>query len=326
LSFAAGRERPKCWRDAPFLPLHLAGESYSGIGSGPPGVSSHPPGRPFFSRTQQIFCVRDISIACSFTGIVPGLNFAASTPQAMSPVVTPADGWMTSAEKNIRGLVMERRANRNNHPLVCLLSNHPLLLGEFTKKLSQSHFDVKAFRLHQVFFHDVNRLEIPTAKVYVVDGHDPFAPSLVGGLVKRFPNARVIVLSDKFTDSTAFPLLELGVRGLLEYSDASTHLPEAISVVAKGEYWVEQHLFSRFMDSFIQRDRRRHVKVRSPRLSAREREVLECLLKNLSNKDIAGELRISERTVKFHVSNLLAKFNVRRRVDLIMLHIHDERS
>jgi DNA-binding NarL/FixJ family response regulator len=244
----------------------------------------------------------------------------------MSAVVAPADGWTTSAEKNIRGLVMERRANRNNHLLVCLLSNHPLLLGEFTRKLSQSHFDVKAVRLRQVFFHDVNRLGIPTAKVYVVDGHDPFAPSLVGGLVNRFPKSRVIVLSEKFTDSTAFPLLELGVRGLLDYSEASRHLPEAISVVTKGEYWVEEHLFSRFMGSFVRRDRRRLVKQQSPRLSSREREVLECLLKNFSNKDISRKLRISERTVKFHVSNVLAKFNVRRRVDLIMLHFRHGRS
>jgi DNA-binding NarL/FixJ family response regulator len=217
---------------------------------------------------------------------------------------------------------MERREKRNGHPQVCLLSNHPLLLGEFTRKLSQSHFPVKVFRLRQVFLHDVNRLEIPSAKVYVVDGHDPFAPSLVGGLVNRFPNSRVIVLSEKFTDSTAFPLLELGVRGLLDYSEASSHLPEAISVVAKGEYWVEQQLFSRFVNSFVQRGRR-PVKPQSTRLSSREREVLECLLKNLSNKDIAMKLSISERTVKFHVSNLLAKFNVSRRVDLIMLHLHD---
>jgi DNA-binding NarL/FixJ family response regulator len=47
--------------------------------------------------------------------------------------------------------------------------------------------------------------------------------------------------------------------------------------------------------------------------------VLEGLLENLANKEIASRLNISERTVKFHVSNLLAKFNVRRRADLILL-------
>src|SRR4029077_5382932 len=54
-------------------------------------------------------------------------------------------------------------------------------------------------------------------------------------------------------------------------------------------------------------------------LSRREQEVLDSLLENLSNKEIASKLNIAERTVKFHVSNLLNKFGVRRRADLILL-------
>jgi DNA-binding NarL/FixJ family response regulator len=54
-------------------------------------------------------------------------------------------------------------------------------------------------------------------------------------------------------------------------------------------------------------------------LSRREKEVLELLLENLSNKEIASELNISSRTAKFHVSNLLSKHGVRRRADLILL-------
>jgi DNA-binding NarL/FixJ family response regulator len=54
-------------------------------------------------------------------------------------------------------------------------------------------------------------------------------------------------------------------------------------------------------------------------LSRREQEVLNSLLENLANKEIGNKLNISERTVKFHVSNLLSKFGVRRRADLILL-------
>lgn len=220
---------------------------------------------------------------------------------------------------------MERKAHRNHHPLVCLLSTHPLLLEEFTRKLSKSGLKAKSYRLRHVFFEDVNRLAIPSAAVYVVDGHDPFAVVLVGALVKRFPNSRVIVLSEKFTDPNAFPLLELGAKGLLDYSEATQRLPDAVKTVAQGGFWVERGLLSRFMDSIV-RGGRRLAKGGSRRLSPREREVLECLLANLSNKEIAKKLNISERTAKFHVSNLLAKFDVRRRMDLVMLQFHDQRS
>lgn len=220
---------------------------------------------------------------------------------------------------------MDRRTNRNNHPQVCLLSTHPLILEEFHRKLSRSHFTVKSFRLRQFFFEDVNRLAIPTAKVYVVDGHDPFATVLVGALVKQFPNSRVIVLAEKFTDANAFPLLELGAKGLLDYSEAAHHLPHAVKTVNRGGFWVERQLLSRFMDSIVPTKRHRAARGGPRRLSPREREVFECLLENLSNKEIAKKLNISERTAKFHVSNLLAKFDVRRRVELVMLQVHDKR-
>jgi DNA-binding NarL/FixJ family response regulator len=221
---------------------------------------------------------------------------------------------------------MEQTTKRNKRPNICLLSTHPLLLDQFTRKLSQSRFSVKAFRLRQLLFEDVNRLAIPEADVYVMDGHDPSAPALAGALVKRFPKSRVIVLAENFTDSTTFPFLELGVKGLLDYSEASVHLPEAVRMVAAGGYWVERRVLSRFVDSMVQSSRRPAAQVPSALLSPREREVLECLRGNLSNKEIARKLKISERTAKFHVSNLLTKFGVKRRVELIMLLLQEDRS
>jgi DNA-binding CsgD family transcriptional regulator len=53
-------------------------------------------------------------------------------------------------------------------------------------------------------------------------------------------------------------------------------------------------------------------------LSRRQYEVLSAVVQNLSNKEIAGRLNVSVRTVKFHVSALLEKFEVRGRVDLML--------
>jgi DNA-binding NarL/FixJ family response regulator len=55
----------------------------------------------------------------------------------------------------------------------------------------------------------------------------------------------------------------------------------------------------------------------SVRLTRREQEVLDGILRSLANKEIASELNLSERTVKFHVSSLLAKFKVRSRMELM---------
>jgi len=53
------------------------------------------------------------------------------------------------------------------------------------------------------------------------------------------------------------------------------------------------------------------------KLTRREEEVLSGLMKSLANKEIAATLNLSERTVKFHVSSLLAKFQVRGRMELV---------
>jgi len=55
----------------------------------------------------------------------------------------------------------------------------------------------------------------------------------------------------------------------------------------------------------------------SVRLTRREEEVLEGVMRSHSNKEIASSLNLSERTVKFHVSSLLAKFRVRGRMELV---------
>ena len=52
------------------------------------------------------------------------------------------------------------------------------------------------------------------------------------------------------------------------------------------------------------------------KVSRREQEVLDCILQSFSNKEIAAKLNVAERTVKFHVSSLLAKFGVTDRVAL----------
>ncbi|HWH56246.1 MAG TPA: response regulator transcription factor [Terriglobales bacterium] len=169
-------------------------------------------------------------------------------------------------------------------------------------------------------------MAIPKAPVYVIDGQAPpqVVHALIEGILERYPKARVLVLASKHTDSGTFEFLKLGVKGLLAYGQAEKQWPDALPLVAAGGYWVPRAVLSRFVESIIGSRKPALCSNKTPNsLSRREREVLESLLQNLSNKEIASQLNISERTVKFHVSNLLQKHGVRRRADLIVMRFQE---
>jgi len=204
---------------------------------------------------------------------------------------------------------------------VCVLSPHPMVLEEFQRQLSHPGFRALIQRLDSTGALDLRRLDVPRAPVYVVDAlaQRPATEALVAGILERFPAARLLVVGESFGEPYAFALLRLGVKGLLTYVEAREQLLRALPLVAGGGFWVSRSILSRFVDSILTSVSSRRLKgSTAAHLSRREKEVLNALLENLSNKEIASNLNISERTVKFHVSNLLAKFGVRRRADLIL--------
>jgi DNA-binding NarL/FixJ family response regulator len=205
---------------------------------------------------------------------------------------------------------------------VCLLSPHPLVLGEFERILNRTGIKLVSRQMDQPLTVDISQMALPKADIFVVDAHAirPTTNSLLAGILDRFPEARVIVVCEKLTDATSHSLLRMGAKGLLSYAEAVQQLPHALPLVAGGGFWVPRAVLSTFVDSILTDQQRRRLKPDGQaQLSRREREVLDSLLENISNKEIATKLNISERTVKFHVSKLLNKFGVRRRADLILL-------
>lgn len=206
--------------------------------------------------------------------------------------------------------------------MVCVISQHPLVLQELGERLHREGFRARTYVLRSPKSARADRFALPHADLYVVDCPPSRAlcETTVAGLIERHPEIPIIVTADRFTEANALPLLLLGAKGLITYQESRTRLARAIKIVAEGGYWVARTLLQRFVESTVSRTRRRHAVRASVALSRREQEVLESLLENQSNKEIASRLHISERTTKFHVSNLLSKFNVRRRADLILLH------
>ena len=201
---------------------------------------------------------------------------------------------------------------------VCLLASHPLVLAEFQRLLTHSPVKVQPQQVESPL---ANLASIPRAGIYVVDfdGNRRVTEALVTQVLERFSNARLLLVGSDFSEEVAFPLLRLGVKGLLQHAQLPDQLPRALQSIASGGYWVPRNLLSRFVDSVLVKATHGVTMSSSTRLSRREKEVIQGLLDNLSNKEIGSRLNISERTVKFHVSNILQKFGVGRRADLIVL-------
>jgi len=216
---------------------------------------------------------------------------------------------------------MAKAADKSNLK-VCLLSPHPMVLDDFHRLLEHAGFHIQSKLLDSMLPPDLRQLELPRASVYVVDVHAArqATGALLANILDRHSNARLLVVGDGLNESDSYSLLRQGVKGILTYGEARGQLARALPQVASGGIWVPRNLLSRFVDSILTNNQGRRLRADAPaELSRREQEVLASLLENLANKEIADRLHISERTVKFHVSNLLSKFGVRRRADLILL-------
>jgi DNA-binding NarL/FixJ family response regulator len=205
---------------------------------------------------------------------------------------------------------------------VCLLSAHPLVLTEFERVLAAPAFNLIPRTLDSTLGPDLRKLSMPRALVYIVDANmaRPATGALLANILEKYPSARVIVVAEKFSAQEGHSLLRLGAKGLLTYAEAREQLGNAVSQVNGGGFWVPRGVLAGFVESVLSGSASRRIKAEGySDLSRREQEVLDDLLENQANKEIANHLNISERTVKFHVSNLLSKFGVRRRADLILL-------
>jgi DNA-binding NarL/FixJ family response regulator len=218
----------------------------------------------------------------------------------------------TGPEQGRSGLRVHKR-----RPTVCILSSHPVVLTHLDQAVDKKQFHVVMERLKHFTSASDPEFVLPQAPLYLLDAMAPRpeSASLVQTILHMHPGSYVLLVTERDVEDDCFELLLLGARGLLSHDEASEHLSQALKCLAAGGFWLSPFRLSRFVDSLV---RRHHSKPAVSPLSRREQEILEKLFQNFSNKEIASELNISERTVKFHVSNLLQKFRVSGRMELVL--------
>jgi DNA-binding NarL/FixJ family response regulator/signal transduction histidine kinase len=137
----------------------------------------------------------------------------------------------------------------------------------------------------------------------------------------RSPASRVIVLTSFLEDERVLPAIQAGAAGYLLKNVAPAELARAIRAAHAGEAIIDPTAAARLMHA-IADDARPRIE-QPERLTRRERDVLELIARGQSNKRIAFELGISEKTVKTHVGHLLAKLGVSDRTQAALMAVEE---
>lgn len=133
-----------------------------------------------------------------------------------------------------------------------------------------------------------------------------------------FGAVRVIVLSSTPSDAAAIAWLGHGAAAYLHAFSPEDTLRQAMAVVESGGLWVGIGLMQQLCARFGQLAKPQHEHALLTQLTEREREVVQYLKLGKSNKLIAREMAISERTVKAHLTAIFAKLEVADRIQLLL--------
>lgn len=128
-----------------------------------------------------------------------------------------------------------------------------------------------------------------------------------------FPKTRIVAFVREVDSHTVFPCLLLGVKGIVPFDASQKELRSAITCVLEGSIWTPRPVLAQW----IERIAALGISEAADRTFTRsEQRVLEGLREELSNKEIARRLGVTEATVKFHVGKLLRKTGTKDRREL----------
>ena len=195
----------------------------------------------------------------------------------------------------------------NLRPPIHILCYHPLVSRIIERTLSPGGHRVYSFSAEQI--QSLGEQEY----ILIVDTHSVerwLEMTLRYGFMKKQP---VILLIHSLSPQDEIRVLYLGVRGIVQIANLENDLTPAVEAILSKRLWIPHNTLNEYI---VQKD---GLVDPSSKCTSREQQIIACLMEGFSNKEIGQMLGISPRTVKFHVTNILHKFNVknRRRLQVI---------
>ena len=137
-------------------------------------------------------------------------------------------------------------------------------------------------------------------------------------ILQENPHISVILLTMFDDPESVFSGMRAGARGYVLKEAEPEELRRAMEAAYRGEVILCRIIAKRVLDHFGEASRRQQPGLPYEELTQRELEVLQLPTKGLSNKEIAANLIISEKTVKNHIANIFSKLQVNDRTQAVL--------
>jgi DNA-binding NarL/FixJ family response regulator len=163
-------------------------------------------------------------------------------------------------------------------------------------------------------------LELARAKVPDVMIVDLSMPGEVFAAIDEisleYPMLKLVVFTAFANVDLALRALDAGAHAFVLKGRPADDLFDAIAAVRRGELFVSPEFSQRLVAGF--RNRTRREATTTLKLSAREQQLVDCLLEGQTNKEIARTLALTEKTVKHYMTNLMTKLQVKNRLEVVL--------
>ena len=218
--------------------------------------------------------------------------------------------------------------NRKSQPVRILLADDHPIFRDGLRRLLEAEPDLKvvgeacdgseAVKMARQLKPDILRLDLAMPRMPGLEALRELSAGPVSNSV------RVILLTAAAEKKQIVEALQLGARGVVLKDSATQLLLKSIHTVMSGEYWVGRESVSnlvQYLRNLVQSSGE-EAKQKKFSLTPRELEIVSAVVAGYSNKEIAEYFKISEDTVKHHLSNIFDKLGVSTRLELALFAVN----
>ncbi len=200
---------------------------------------------------------------------------------------------------------------------VLLADDHPLFLDGLEDLLASNGFEVAGKARDGSEAVEKARALRPDA--ILMDVRMPRFDGLaaVRAIKAELPETKIVMLTISEADDDLFEAIKGGASGYLLKSQSSEELLALVRGVERGEAAFSPGLAVRILQEFGRQANALDEKRRTAGLSEREREVLTLIAQGLKYKEVAAKLYLSERTIKYHMGQIVERLHLTNRAQVV---------